>query len=64
MPLLIIMADSDPALLPNLLRGIGKVAPHSVVRVLPNCSHWIQQDAADEVNALMQLFIEKPSHML
>ena len=64
MPVLVVMGDCDGALLPNLLCNVGKVAPHSVVRVLPNCSHWVQQDAADEVNTLMKLFIEKPSHVL
>lgn len=64
MPVLVVWGDSDTALLPNLLHSIGKVAPNSVVRVLPNCSHWVQQDAAEEVNQLMKTFFENPSKVL
>jgi epoxide hydrolase 4 len=64
MPLLICMADSDPALLPNLLCNIGRVAPNAIIRVLPSCCHWIQQDAPDEVNTLLRAFIADPSKVL
>jgi epoxide hydrolase 4 len=54
MPLLLLWGDSDFALLPNLLMHIGKVAPGADVRILPNCSHWVQQDAAEEVTGLIR----------
>lgn len=59
MPLLLLWADNDVALSPNLLTNIGSLAPNADVRLLPNCSHWIQQDAPQEVNALLREFVER-----
>jgi pimeloyl-ACP methyl ester carboxylesterase len=57
MPVLLLWGDSDPFLLPNLLHKIGAVSPFATVRILPKCSHWIQQDAPDEVNAMLHSFV-------
>jgi epoxide hydrolase 4 len=64
MPVLVIHGDSDNSILPNYLQGTGQWAPDAIVRVLPNCSHWIQQDAPDDVNRLLRLFIRQPSIVL
>lgn len=54
MPVLLLWADSDVALSPNLLANIGSIAPSADVRILPRCSHWVQQDAPEEVNAALR----------
>lgn len=59
MPLLMIAADNDIALRLNSLTGIGRIAPGADVRVLPNCSHWVQQDQADRVNELLSDFLTR-----
>ena len=57
MPLLMVAPDSDIALRLNLLTGIGKLAPDADVRVLPQCSHWVQHDQADRLNQLLTDFL-------
>lgn len=54
----------DPCCDVTVEYAVGKVAPNSVVRVLPNCSHWVQQDAAEEVDMLMKTFFENPTKVL
>jgi pimeloyl-ACP methyl ester carboxylesterase len=57
MPAMIVVADSDKFLSPSLLQGVGDVAPNAIVRVLPRCSHWMQQDAAADITALLNAFL-------
>lgn len=64
MPVLVIHGDSDNSILPNYLRGTGTWAPGAIVQVLPNCSHWIQQDAPYDVNELLCNFIQQPASVL
>ena len=59
MPLLGLFGDSDGAIMLNSLRNLGSIAPNADVRVLPRCSHWVQQDAADDVNAILREFLKK-----
>jgi pimeloyl-ACP methyl ester carboxylesterase len=54
MPVLVLHGDSDPALGVELLDGIEAAVPRSTVKVLKNCSHWVQQDYPVLVNKLMQ----------
>lgn len=54
MPVLVLHGDSDVALGVELLDGIEAVAPHSTVKVLKNCSHWIQQDYPGLVTRLLK----------
>ena len=44
MPTLVLWADSDGALGPQLLRGLSGYVPDVSIHTLKNCSHWIQQD--------------------
>jgi pimeloyl-ACP methyl ester carboxylesterase len=60
-PALIVLGDSDGALLPNLLIKIGDLLPHSECHVLPRCSHWAQQDAPEDVNRLLLDFLSGDS---
>ena len=44
MPVLLVWADGDVALGPQLLRKTYKYAEHLRVHVVADCSHWVQQD--------------------
>eukprot|EP00877_Chromochloris_zofingiensis_P006577 jgi/Chrzof1/2172/Cz11g04270.t1 len=57
-PTLVLHADSDPALGPELLNGIEAAVPNSTVYMVDNCSHWIQQDYPQEVNQVMREWLE------
>ena len=59
MPVLYLFADGDGALTLNLLRDVGSVAPDIDLRIMPNCSHWVQQELPEQVNALLRQFVEK-----
>jgi len=64
MPLLVLFGDTDTAVTLNLLRKVGRVAAKVTVQVIPDCSHWLQQDAPEEVNRLLRAFIECPRDVL
>ena len=36
--------ENDAAILPQTFRGIEKVVTNVQLHILPNCSHWVQQD--------------------
>jgi epoxide hydrolase 4 len=50
---LVIWGENDLALDIHLLDGIDQWVPRLTLRRLPGISHWVQQDAPDEVNALL-----------
>jgi pimeloyl-ACP methyl ester carboxylesterase len=52
-PTLMIWGDRDPYLGEGLLPGHAKVATSLTVRQLPGVSHWVQQEASGEVNAIL-----------
>ena len=58
MPTMIVFGDHDLALTPNLLRKIGRIMPDVRVHILPNCSHWVQQDAVEDTNRLLADFLK------
>lgn len=43
-PTLVLWADSDGALGPQLLRGLPDYVSDVSIHTLKKCSHWIQQD--------------------
>ncbi len=55
---LIIWGEQDPALGVELLDGIERFAPNSVVHRLPQAGHWVQNEAPDEVNRLLIRFFD------
>jgi len=57
-PTLFIFAEQDAAILPATVRGVGKYidAPFREVRI-PDSGHWVQNEAADEVNAALLDFL-------
>jgi pimeloyl-ACP methyl ester carboxylesterase len=60
-PTLFIFAEQDAAILPATVRGIGKYidAPFRELRI-PDSGHWVQNEAAAEVNAALLEFLAAP----
>jgi pimeloyl-ACP methyl ester carboxylesterase len=57
-PTLFIFAEQDVAILPSTVRGVGKYvdAPFRELRI-PDSGHWVQNEAAAEVNAALLEFL-------
>jgi len=57
-PTLFIFAEQDVAILPSTVRGVGKYvdAPFHELRI-PDSGHWVQNEAAAEVNAALLEFL-------
>jgi pimeloyl-ACP methyl ester carboxylesterase len=57
-PTLFIFGEQDFAILPETVRGVGKYidAPFTEVRI-PDSGHWVQNEAAEEVNAALLEFL-------
>ncbi len=58
-PTLFIFGEQDFAILPATVRGVEKFvdAPYREVRIADS-GHWVQNEAADEVNAVLLEFLE------
>jgi pimeloyl-ACP methyl ester carboxylesterase len=52
-PTLMIWGERDTALGVETLEGTEEFVSNLTLHRLPNASHWVQQDAPDEVNALL-----------
>jgi pimeloyl-ACP methyl ester carboxylesterase len=52
-PTLLVWGEEDIALNINCSVGTEEWVPNIVVRRLPNVSHWVQQDAPKQVNAIL-----------
>jgi pimeloyl-ACP methyl ester carboxylesterase len=56
---LTIWGDRDRYLGPSLTEGVGRWAPNLTTHHLPEASHWVQNDAPDEVNRLLIDFLSR-----
>jgi pimeloyl-ACP methyl ester carboxylesterase len=54
---LIIWGEQDVALTIGLLDGVERYAPNVRVERLPGAGHWVQNEAPDQVNALLTEFL-------
>jgi pimeloyl-ACP methyl ester carboxylesterase len=54
---LVIWGEKDPALVPEVLDGLGRVASRARVHRLADVSHWVQNEAPDEVNRVLIEFL-------
>jgi pimeloyl-ACP methyl ester carboxylesterase len=52
-PTLVVWGEDDTALGKELLIGTERHGTDLTVRRVPRCSHWVQQEKPDEVNALL-----------
>ncbi len=58
-PVLMVWGEQDTALGKELTYGTEAYVPNLTLRYLPNASHWVQQDAPEEVNAIVKEWLEK-----
>ena len=58
-PTLVIWGENDMALDIHLLDGMEEWVPNLTVHRLPGISHWVQQDAPDEVNQLLGQWLDR-----
>jgi len=56
-PTLVIWGERDPALGVELLDGLDQVAPLVRVHRIARAGHWVQNEAADEVNGVLIDFL-------
>jgi pimeloyl-ACP methyl ester carboxylesterase len=54
LPTLMIWGEQDRALGKELTYGTEAFVPNLTLRYLPHASHWVQQDAPDDVNAILR----------
>ncbi|MBF68277.1 MAG: epoxide hydrolase [Gammaproteobacteria bacterium] len=57
-PTLMLWGDADMALGVETIRGTNAYVSDLTLRVLPHISHWVQQDAPEEVNAMIEAFLK------
>ena len=57
-PTLMLWGEDDMALTKETTYGTEDVVKDFTIRYLPRISHWVQQDAPDEVNAMMSAFLK------
>ena len=57
-PTLIIWGEDDVALGKSLTYGLEAWVPDLKIHYIPNCGHWVQNEAPDEVNAQLLEFIQ------
>ncbi len=60
-PTLLIWGEEDKALGKSLTYGLDQWVPDLSVHYIPNCGHWVQNEAPDEVNAQILKFIQPSS---
>ncbi len=60
-PVLVIWGEKDPALGTFLLDGVERYAPRVRIHRIPRASHWVQNEAPEEVNRVLLAFLGLPS---
>jgi pimeloyl-ACP methyl ester carboxylesterase len=60
-PTLVIWGEKDTALGVETLDGTSEYVSQLTVHRLPDASHWVQQDAPEEVNALLREWLDSSS---
>ena len=58
-PTLLIWAEDDVALGRSLASGLERWVPDLQVHYVPDCGHWVQNEASDEVNERMLAFLRE-----
>ncbi|MFI5307972.1 MAG: alpha/beta fold hydrolase [Polyangiales bacterium] len=56
-PTLLVWGEQDKALGKELTYGTGRYVSDLTVRYLPGVSHWVQQEAPETVNAMLQAWV-------
>src|SRR5205807_1581714 len=58
-PCLMICAEHDPVLRPEMADGMEARVPDLERVVIRNCGHWTQQERPDETNAAMLAYLQR-----
>lgn len=58
-PTLLVWGERDMALDAITLQGTERYAPDLTLHRIPDASHWVQQDAPEEVNAALDAFLRR-----
>jgi pimeloyl-ACP methyl ester carboxylesterase len=56
-PTLFLWGDADTALSLRTTRGTEKYVSNLTFRIFPGVSHWIQQEAPEAVNAMLEAWL-------
>ena len=56
-PSLLVWGEADTALGKETTYGTERFVPNLTVRYLPNVSHWVQQEAPEAVNAIVEAWL-------
>lgn len=56
-PTLLIWGKNDPILVPGVIRDADRWIRSVTTRIIPNAGHWVQQEAPDEVNAILDAWL-------
>lgn len=59
-PTLVVWGEKDAALGVELLDGTDAYVRDLTIRRLPNVSHWVQQEAPEQVNAILREWLTTP----
>lgn len=57
LPVLMIRGKQDIALLGGMFKGVDRYLADSQLVEVDKCSHWVQHDASEEVNAELDKFL-------
>lgn len=61
-PTLMLWGEADSALTRELAVETARYVPDLTLRFLPGVSHWVQQEAPEQVNALIESWLAQPGH--
>ncbi len=56
-PTLLIWGDQDAALSLRTTDGTDRYVDHLTLRILPGVSHWVQQEAPEQVNSILRAWL-------
>ncbi len=59
-PSLLVWGEEDTALGKELTYGTNRYVSDLTTRYVPGCSHWVQQEKPDEVNAILEEWLGSP----
>lgn len=59
-PSLLVWGEEDTALGKELTYGTDRYVPDLTTHYIPQCSHWVQQEKPDEVNAILEKWLTTP----
>ncbi len=56
-PTLLIWGERDPILPPEIIRDAGIWVTDLTVRMIPDAGHWVQQEAPESVNSILEAWL-------